>query len=256
MALTDQERMNMKMAARIVDLHKDYILGGEVVHALRGVTLDIPEGDYVAIMGPSGSGKSTLLNLIGCLDRPTAGSFYLGDEDVAQLDDDELSEIRAARIGFVFQSYNLIPVLSALENVEFVLRLQGITRAERESRARAILKEVGLERESDRRPAELSGGQQQRVAVARALVTEPLMVLADEPTANLDSTTAEGLVDLMRALNDRRGATFIIATHDPMIMRISRRVVALKDGRLADSGTSLEGSLPWSPSREEQWLGT
>jgi putative ABC transport system ATP-binding protein len=239
-----------------IGVRKAYQDGRGAFDALRDVQLTVGKGEFVVLAGPSGSGKTTLLNLIGGLDRATAGSVLFEGQDLTRLSSSALAVLRLWKVGFVFQSYNLIPVLSALENVEFVLRLQGVARAERETRARAILKEVGLERESDRRPAELSGGQQQRVAVARALVTEPLMVLADEPTANLDSRTAEGLVDLMRALNDRRGVTFIIATHDPMIIRISRRVVALTDGRLADRGTPIDRSLPLSPSREAQWLST
>ncbi|MBI3462347.1 MAG: ABC transporter ATP-binding protein, partial [Planctomycetes bacterium] len=175
----------MKLAARIEDLRKDYVLGGEVVRALRGVTLEIPEGDYVAIMGPSGSGKSTLLNLLGCLDRPTEGSYFLGEDDVAQLDDDELSEIRATRIGFVFQSYNLIPQLTVIENIAVPLYYQGRLSEADLDRCRELAELVGLGDRLGHRPAQLSGGQQQRAAIARSLVNDPYFMLADEPTGNL-----------------------------------------------------------------------
>jgi putative ABC transport system ATP-binding protein len=216
--------------------------------ALRHVDLEIDRGEFVVIAGPSGSGKTTLLNLIGGLDRATTGSISFDGHDMAHLSATGRAELRLRKIGFVFQSYNLIPVLTAMENVEFVLRLQGVPRAERERRARAILKEVGLERESDRRPSALSGGQQQRVAVARALVTQPSMVLADEPTANLDSKTAEGLLDIMRRLNAKLKTTFVISTHDPTIIETARRVVSLKDGHVVGDGPSAEATrMPLPP---------
>ena len=219
-------------ALRIRDLCKDYELGSETVRVLQGINLDVPVGDYVAIMGPSGSGKSTLLNLVGCLDRPTAGEYHLGGQDVATLSDDELSAIRARSIGFVFQAYNLIPVLTAFENAEAVIALQGVPAAERKIRVMAILKEVGLEGMEDRRPNELSGGQQQRVAIARAIASNPAVILADEPTANVDSETAEKLLSMMAKLNEEKGITFIFSTHDPRVMKYARRLIGVVDGRV------------------------
>jgi putative ABC transport system ATP-binding protein len=198
------------------------------------VDLEIAAGEFLALVGPSGSGKSTLLNLIGGLDRPTAGRLWVADEELGQLSRRALAELRLKRIGFVFQEYNLIPVLSAIENVEYVMLLQGVPDAERRKRAMAILNEVGLAGLEDRRPSELSGGQQQRVAVARAIVSEPTLVLADEPTANLDSATGAALMDLMRQLNEEKRVTFVFSTHDPMVMERARRLVRLKDGRIAD----------------------
>jgi putative ABC transport system ATP-binding protein len=219
------------MAARIVELHKHYHLGGEVVHALNGVSLDIPEGDYVAIMGPSGSGKSTLLNLLGCLDRPTSGSFFLGDEDVAQLDDDELSEIRASRIGFVFQSYNLIPQLTVQENIEVPLYYMGQLTPESRQRCTDLAGMVGLGDRLLHRPMQLSGGQQQRAGIARSLANDPYFMLADEPTGNLDSVTTSEILDLLDALNTA-GKTIIIVTHEEDVAIRSRRIVRLRDGML------------------------
>ena len=221
----------MKMAARIIDLHKEYVLGGEVVRALDGVSLDIPEGDYVAIMGPSGSGKSTLLNLLGCLDRPTAGRFYLGDLDVAQLDDDQLSEIRAAHIGFVFQSYNLIPQLSVLENIEVPLYYLGQLTPESRAQCQKLAQMVGLGDRLSHRPMQLSGGQQQRAGIARSLVNNPYFMLADEPTGNLDSVTTGEILALLDQLN-AEGKTIIIVTHEEDVGRRARRIVRLRDGRL------------------------
>ncbi len=219
----------MKMAARIIDLHKEYVLGGEVVRALDGVSLDIPEGDYVAIMGPSGSGKSTLLNLLGCLDRPTAGRFFLGEVDVAQLDDDQLSEIRASRIGFVFQSYNLIPQLSVLENIEVPLYYQGRLTPESRSHCEKLARMVGLGDRMNHRPMQLSGGQQQRAGIARSLVNNPYFMLADEPTGNLDSGTTGEILALLDQLN-ADGKTIIIVTHEEEVGRRARRIVRLRDG--------------------------
>jgi putative ABC transport system ATP-binding protein len=219
------------MAARIHELKKNYELGGEVVRALRGVSLDVPEGDYVAIMGPSGSGKSTLLNLLGCLDKPTAGQYFLGDDDVAQLNDDQLSEIRARRIGFVFQSYNLIPQLTVLENIAVPLYYQGRLTAADHERCRTLADMVGLGERLAHRPMQLSGGQQQRAAIARSLVNDPYFVLADEPTGNLDSVTAGEILDLLGRLN-QSGKTIIMVTHEDDVAQRSRRIVRLRDGLL------------------------
>ncbi|MBI3779281.1 MAG: ABC transporter ATP-binding protein [Gammaproteobacteria bacterium] len=204
------------------------------VQALTDVSLEIPRLDFVCLSGPSGSGKSTLLNLIGGLDRPTGGEIYVDGNRVDQMEKGALAELRLRRIGFVFQAYNLIPVLTARENVEFVMQLQGVAAGERTRKAREILKEVGLEDLENRRPGELSGGQQQRVAVARAIVSAPSLVLADEPTANLDSKTAENLMQLLRHMNREHGVTFIFSTHDKLVMEFSQRLITLRDGRIVD----------------------
>ena len=217
---------------RVENAAKDYKLGQTIVPALRGVSLEVEPGEFMAVAGPSGSGKSTLLNLIGCLDHPTSGRVLIAGQDVAALDDNALSDLRARSLGFIFQTFNLIPVLSALENVEFPLLLRGGNHGGRE-RARRALDEVGLAGFERHRPDELSGGQRQRVAVARALVTDPVIVLADEPTANLDSATGESLLELMLEINRRDGTTFIFSTHDPRVMERAHRVVRLVDGRLA-----------------------
>ena len=221
---------------RVEDATKDYQLGRTTVPALRGVSLAVGPGEFITVAGPSGSGKSTLLNLIGCLDHPTSGRVLIGEEDVAMLGDDALSDLRADKIGFIFQTFNLIPVLSALENVEFPLLVRqsaerGVRKNARERALRA-LDEVGLAAFARHRPDELSGGQRQRVAVARALVTDPVIVLADEPTANLDSATGETIVALMEEINRRDGTTFIFSTHDPRVMARAHRVLRLADGRI------------------------
>jgi len=221
----------VQLAARIHDLRKEYHLGGEIVRALRGVSLDIPEGDYVAIMGPSGSGKSTMLNLLGCLDRPSGGSYFLGPDDVAQMSDDQLSEIRATRIGFVFQSYNLIQQLTVLENIEVPLYYQGRLDARDRRRCHELAALVGLGERLQHRPAQLSGGQQQRAAIARSLVNDPRFILADEPTGNLDSVTTGEILSLLDKLN-RDGKTIIMVTHEDEVARHSRRIVRLRDGLL------------------------
>ncbi|MGB3194974.1 MAG: ABC transporter ATP-binding protein, partial [Phycisphaerae bacterium] len=204
-----------------------------VVEALRGVTLRIEEGEYLAIMGASGSGKSTLLNLLGCLDRPTSGQYLLGGEDVSQLSDGELSEVRGRRIGFVFQSFNLIPQLSALDNIEVPLFYQGMHRRDRRRRATALAEQVGLGQRARHKPMELSGGEQQRVAIARALANDPLIILADEPTGNLDSKTG---LDILTIFDDlaARGRTLIVVTHDENIARRTHRTVRLADGRVVN----------------------
>jgi len=216
------------------NVSKVYRQDAVAVKALTDVNLEIPRLDFVCLSGPSGSGKSTLLNLIGGLDRPTGGEIYVDGNRVDQMEKGALAELRLRRIGFVFQAYNLIPVLTARENVEFVMQLQGIAAGERTRKAREILKEVGLEDLEDRRPGELSGGQQQRVAVARAIVSEPSLVLADEPTANLDSKTAENLMQMLRHMNQEHGVTFIFSTHDKLVMEFSRRLITLRDGRIVD----------------------
>lgn len=213
-------------------LWKTYVQAEQEVHALSDVSIEIERGEFLSLCGPSGSGKTTLLNLIGGLDAPTRGSIYLDGENIGGLSRSDLSLLRLRKIGFIFQSFNLIPVLSAQENVEFVMQLQGVSKSERSARAQAVLNRVGLEGMFHRRPAELSGGQQQRVAVARAIVTNPSLVLADEPTANLDSSTAENLIDLMSEMNVEDGITFVFSTHDPRVMNHARRIVNLKDGKI------------------------
>ena len=221
----------MSFAARLHDVTKEYHLDGETVRALRGVTLDIPGGDYVAVMGASGSGKSTLLNLLGCLDRPTAGRIMLGDDNTAQMTDDQLSEIRASRVGFVFQSYNLIAQLTVLENIEVPLYYQGRLSPAERRRCYELADMVGLGDRLKHRPTQLSGGQQQRVAIARSLVNDPFFVLADEPTGNLDSVTTVEILDLLDGLN-RAGKTIIMVTHEPDVGRRAKRVIRLKDGQV------------------------
>jgi len=212
------------------NLSKIYQQGDTQVHALDDLSLEIPKHDFACLSGPSGSGKSTLLNMIGGLDLPSSGEVWLSGQRIDTLGKGELADLRLRHLGFVFQAYNLIPVLSALENVEFVMQLQGVAAKERSERARAILAEVGLEGLESRRPAELSGGQQQRVAVARAIVSEPTLVLADEPTANLDSHTAEKLMELLRHMNEEHGVTFLFSTHDKLVMDYSKRLIRLRDG--------------------------
>jgi len=219
------------LAASIRDLRKDYVLSGETVHALRGVSFDVPEGDYISIMGPSGSGKSTLLNLLGCLDRPTGGSFLLGGEDVARMDDDRLSETRATRIGFVFQSYNLLPALTVVENIEMPLYYSDRIDSRTRHRCIELAEMVGLGNRLDHRPSQLSGGQQQRVAIARSLVNNPRFMLADEPTGNLDSATTDEILDLLATLN-AEGRTIILVTHENDVAERTARTIMLRDGEI------------------------
>ena len=215
------------------DLRKTYVMGAVAVEALRGISLDFHEGEYVSIMGPSGCGKSTLLNLLGCLDRPSAGRYLLGNADVSQLDDDALSDIRGARIGFIFQSYNLISQLSVIENIAIPLYYQSRPEDESWAIAAELAERVGLAGRLNHRPYELSGGQQQRVAIARALANDPLIILADEPTGNLDSTSGKEILDVFDDLHEQ-GKTMIIVTHDEGISHRTLRVVRLRDGRVEE----------------------
>ncbi len=221
------------------DLFKTYNPKTIPVHALNGVSLSVEEGEFTAIVGPSGSGKTTLLNILGGLDTPTSGHVEIGGTDISTLSENELIDFRKNRIGFVFQSYNLIPVLTAYENVEFVMLLQGRPEKERRERTETLLEAVGLRDQMDRRPSQLSGGQQQRVAVARALAPRPAFILADEPTANLDSHTSANLLDIMGKLNREEKVTFIFSTHDARVIERAKRVVTVEDGVIiSDEGRS------------------
>ncbi len=230
--IAPQPEQAKRYACRVADLKKEYVLKSETVRALRGVTFDVPEGDYVAIMGPSGSGKSTLLNMLGCLDQPTSGSLWLGTDDAAKMNDDQLADIRSQRIGFVFQAYNLIQQLTVVENIQVPLFYQGksLTKQQKE-KSIELAHLVGLGERLTHRPTQLSGGQQQRVAIARSLVNDPFFILADEPTGNLDSRTAEEILQLFEKLNNE-GKTIILVTHEDEVSKRARRVVRLKDGRL------------------------
>ena len=216
---------------RIRDLTRHYVMGTETVQALRGVSLDIMRNEYVAIMGPSGSGKSTMMNMIGCLDTPTGGEYWLNGQEVSQLTDDQLARVRNKEIGFVFQTFNLLPRATSLHNVELPLVYAGVSGKERRNRAAAALGRVGLGNRMDHRPNELSGGQRQRVAIARALVNEPSILLADEPTGNLDSTTSEEIMQVFGELH-RQGQTIIMVTHEADIAAHAERTVVLRDGRV------------------------
>jgi putative ABC transport system ATP-binding protein len=215
------------------DITRVYHMGRVEVRALRGVSLEVQQGEMLSIMGASGSGKSTLMNIIGCLDKPSAGLYFLDGQDVSQLNDDRLAEIRSRKIGFVFQTFNLLPRTSALQNVMLPLIYAGTGRAERRERARQALEAVGLADRIGHAPNELSGGQQQRVAIARALVTQPAILLADEPTGNLDSTSGAEVMELLQALNRDRAITLVLVTHDPDIAKYTRRIVHLHDGTIA-----------------------
>ena len=224
-------------AVRCVDLCKTYRQGDEDIKALDHLSIEIDKGDFVCLMSPSGGGKTTLLNAIGGLDIPDSGEVWIADRRIDQMSKGELADLRLANIGFVFQAYNLIPVLTAQENVEFVMQVQGMPPARRREKSLAILEEVGLRGLEGRRPAEMSGGQQQRVAVARAIVSRPELVLADEPTANLDSHTSGELMQLFTELNDHHGTTFVIATHDRSVMNYAKRIVRMLDGRIVEDTT-------------------
>lgn len=217
---------------QLQDVTKVYQMGDVQVHALRGVSLSICQGEMVAIMGPSGSGKSTLMNIIGCLDQPTSGTYYLAGEDVSRLNDDRLAEIRNRRLGFVFQNFNLLARTNALQNVELPLIYAGVRPAERRRQAEAALAAVGLQDRMHHRPNELSGGQQQRVAIARALVNRPRIILADEPTGNLDSKVGAEVIGLFQKLNVQAGITVILVTHEPDIAEHARRVIHIYDGQI------------------------
>jgi len=228
----------MKLAGQVIDLHKYYDLGTVIVKALRGVSLDFPEGDFVAIMGSSGSGKSTLLNLLGALDRPTLGNYILGGRDVSTMTDDDLSQARNEMIGFIFQSYNLITQYTVLENIEVPLHYRrGYPALSARDRALCVevATEVGLADRLDHRPFQLSGGQQQRVAIARALINDPEIILADEPTGNLDSKTGEEIIQILDRLN-RQGRTIIMVTHEPDVAKRAKRQIYMKDGLIAGAG--------------------
>jgi len=219
---------------QVRDVTKDYLLGKTHVHALRGVSLTVDQGEFLSVAGPSGSGKTTLLNLIGCVDTPTTGTVEVAGQDTSKLTERALTDLRLHQIGFIFQSFNLVQVLSVFQNIEFPLLLQGgLTRAERAARVNGLLEAVGIPEYGRHRPSELSGGQRQRVAVARALVTRPALVLADEPTANLDSLTGQNIIDLMRDMNRKDGTTFVFSTHDPKVMAHANAIIRIEDGVVA-----------------------
>ena len=222
----------MKTAVRTTNLWKIYPQEPDPVEAVRGISIEIETGDFVAMAGPSGSGKTTMLNMIGGLTRPSRGQVWIGDREITEMSDKDLAQLRLERIGFVFQSYNLLPVLTALENAEFTLLLSGIPKDERRKKVLELFNKIGLSGLEHRKPGKLSGGQQQRVAVARAVVANPALILADEPTANLDSKASADLLDVMERLNQDHGTTFLFSTHDPRVMERSRRLITLVDGQV------------------------
>lgn len=236
----------MNNVVQVMHVSKSYMLGGQLVNALKDITLDIEDGVFLAIAGPSGSGKSTLLNLIGCIDTPTQGKILIGGQDVSGKTPDELAGLRARTIGFIFQTFNLLPVLSAYENVEYpLLQLADISKEERAERVRYFLNVVGLSEKMHHRPNQLSGGQRQRVAIARALAVQPAIVLADEPTANLDRKTGDAILELMREINRTLKTTFIFSTHDKRVMSMADRLVRIEDGTVTALGVQ-KSSGEWS----------
>lgn len=247
----DEARGGKLPAVSIRNLKKSYVLKSETVHALRGVSFDVPEGDYVAIMGPSGSGKSTLLNLLGCLDKPTSGNFFLGHDDVSTMSDDELAEIRSRRIGFVFQSYNLIQQYTVVENIQVPLYYQGRLGPAEKQRAIEMARTVGLGERLDHRPMQLSGGQQQRVAIARSMMNNPYFILADEATGNLDSVTTEEILNLFDTLN-AEGRTIIMVTHEDEVAARAKRIVRLADGLLSSDRINSEESRAEARRRQHE----
>lgn len=223
----------MKLAANCIDVTRIFNPGENEVRALDGLSMNVESGEMVAIAGPSGSGKTTLLNMFGCLDKPSSGQVFIGGEEISKKNRKELADVRNTHLGFIFQSFHLIPVLTAFENVEFALQIQGqMGPAERKDRIMPVLASLGIDHLAHRKPGEMSGGQKQRVAIARALVKKPTLILADEPTANLDSKTSRTIIDLMLELNQNEGVTFLVSSHDPMVMEASPRLVRLVDGQI------------------------
>ncbi len=228
----------MRQVVKVTALNKVYLLGKTIVNALNNVNLEVQKGEFLSIVGPSGSGKTTLLNLIGCLDQPTKGRIEISGQDVSNLNGNQLANIRNKRIGFIFQAFNLIPVLTAYENVEFPLLLRDYAPKNRRKKVIEALEKVGILEQQKHRPDELSGGQRQRVAIARAIVKDPEIIIADEPTANLDSTTGDSIIRLMLEINRQKGATFIFSTHDPMVMQHATTIIKLHDGRRQSHGAN------------------